>query len=238
MKKSFIIFIILLTNCLYGQNKIVNVEYEIYYNTERPNTQNANLYFDESKNISIFKRNNPKINKVAEKNKEENSININITSKRQSSNYIDYKKDSLFSVVGIAGENYLISEKIPNIKWTLVDEEKLIDNNKVYKATCYFRGRNYIAWYSLDYPWKFGPWKFQGLPGLIFEIYDETKRFNWLIKNISKESDSDIFYLDTKELQNKNIQEYAKLIDSESSVISERLNAKLPREMQRVSQDK
>jgi len=132
----------------------------------------------------------------------------------------------------------LISEKIPNIKWTLVDEEKLIDNNKVYKATCYFRGRNYIAWYSLDYPWKFGPWKFQGLPGLIFEIYDETKRFNWLIKNISKESDSDIFYLDTKELQNKNIQEYAKLIDSESSVISERLNAKLPREMQRVSQDK
>ena len=35
-------------------------------------------------------------------------------------------------------------------------------------ATCEFRGRKWQAWYS-DIPYSLGPWKLNGLPGLILE---------------------------------------------------------------------
>ena len=129
----------------------------------------------------------------------------------------------------VFGEDCLISEKIPEIKWTLIDEEKLIDNNKVYKAICYFRGRNYIAWYSLDYPWKYGPWKFQGLPGLIFEISDETKRYNWQIKGITYEEVSDkIFEIDFAGLKHIDIKQYVEK-KFNSKELNEKLLSKMPR---------
>ena len=100
---------------------------------------------------------------------------------------MDFKNNTLKSIESIFGDEYLIEEKIPLLKWELIDETKMIDSVSVSKAVCEFRGRKYIAWYSLDYPLKYGPWKLQGLPGLIFEVYDETKRYNWIIKKISHE---------------------------------------------------
>ena len=40
------------------------------------------------------------------------------------------------------------------------------------KATCSFRGRDFIAWFAMDLPVRDGPWKFGGLPGLILKVYD------------------------------------------------------------------
>lgn len=35
-------------------------------------------------------------------------------------------------------------------------------------ATTQFRGLTYTAWFALDIPINEGPWKFHGLPGLIW----------------------------------------------------------------------
>lgn len=42
-------------------------------------------------------------------------------------------------------------------------------------------------WFSYEYPISIGPWKFQGLPGLIFEVVDLSDPFNfhWQLKKIS-----------------------------------------------------
>ena len=74
---------------------------------------------------------------------------------------------------------YSYQETIPDIRWSLCDEYKSILGYKCQKATCSFRGRSYIAWYTSDIPLKMGPYKFSGLPGLILSISDTNKEYDW-----------------------------------------------------------
>ena len=142
---------------------------------------------------------------------------------------MDFKNNSLKSIESIFGEEYLIEEKIPLLKWELIDETKMIDSVSVSKAVCEFRGRKYIAWYSLDYPLKYGPWKLQGLPGLIFEVYDETKRYNWIIKKISHELiDEKKFFVTIENTKKIDIKEYPNIKYNNNS-IDQKLLTKLPR---------
>lgn len=228
MKKIILILFLLLTITSYGQDKMLKIEYEIFYNTDLPNTQYADLYVNDLINQSIYiKRNKLTENKEIKK-EEDNSVSIKYNSKNNF-NFFDFKSDSLITVESIYGNEYLINETIPKLKWELIDENKLIDSILVSKAICEFRGRKYIAWYSLDYPLKYGPWKLQGLPGLIFEVYDETKRYNWLLKKISYENFNLKFYINNfKKTKKITINEYPK-IKYDDNTINEKLLTKLPR---------
>ncbi|MFK8162511.1 MAG: GLPGLI family protein [Lewinella sp.] len=72
-------------------------------------------------------------------------------------------------------QEYLVKEKKFPVRWKLTQEEKNIGSILCRKATGFFRGREYIAWYAPEIPVRLGPWKFEGLPGLILEIYDTRK---------------------------------------------------------------
>lgn len=63
------------------------------------------------------------------------------------------------------------------ISWNIVNETKQTGNYTLQKATATFGGRNWIAWFNKDIPFNEGPFKFRGLPGLIFELYDTKKNF-------------------------------------------------------------
>ena len=54
--------------------------------------------------------------------------------------------------------------------WNLTGEKIDIMGYPCEGAESSFRGRDYVAWYSQDIPLNDGPWKFQGLPGLILQI--------------------------------------------------------------------
>lgn len=84
----------------------------------------------------------------------------------------DYKKKQLGSYEPIYGEKdfYIVSELLPKIYWKIENETKEILGYPVQKASCIFRGRNYIAWFASKINIQDGPWKFNGLPGLILEI--------------------------------------------------------------------
>ena len=47
------------------------------------------------------------------------------------------------------------------------------------KATCHFRGRNYVAWFAPDIPVRQGPWKLGGLPGLILKAHDTDSLYTF-----------------------------------------------------------
>ena len=55
-----------------------------------------------------------------------------------------------------------------------------------YRATCRFRGRNYEAWYTPEIPRSEGPWKLQGLPGLILKASDSRQHYTFVCTGIEK----------------------------------------------------
>ena len=63
------------------------------------------------------------------------------------------------------------------INWKRSDEVKTEGQYTLQKATANFGGRKWIAWFSKNISLSEGPYKFRGLPGLIFEIEDERKNF-------------------------------------------------------------
>ncbi|MFT4031194.1 MAG: GLPGLI family protein [Siphonobacter sp.] len=61
---------------------------------------------------------------------------------------------------------------------------KKIGSFPTQKATARFRGRNYTAWFCSEIPISDGPWKLNGLPGLILEAYDDTGEVKFIFKDI------------------------------------------------------
>ncbi len=78
-----------------------------------------------------------------------------------------------------ADTDYYKYSTTDKIEWNILPETKIQNNYKLQKATTNFGGRNWIAWFSKDVPINQGPFKFQGLPGLIFQIEDDKNYFNF-----------------------------------------------------------
>jgi GLPGLI family protein len=72
---------------------------------------------------------------------------------------------------------YYFFKTTDKISWAISDETKKAENYTLQKATAKFGGRNWTAWFCKDIPFNEGPFKFRGLPGLIFEISDSRKNF-------------------------------------------------------------
>lgn len=81
---------------------------------------------------------------------------------------------------------YLVEEDAPKINWKTTNDTISFSGIVCQKAEAYFRGRNWIAWYSEELPFQSGPWKLNGLPGLIIEAYDENKEVQFKFAGIEK----------------------------------------------------
>ncbi len=68
--------------------------------------------------------------------------------------------------------------------WKLGKETKIVQGLNCMKATCRFRGRDYVAWFSPEIAVPYGPWKFGGLPGLLVEIKDTRQEVLIQLKNL------------------------------------------------------
>jgi len=84
--------------------------------------------------------------------------------------------------------HYRYSEPWPSMKWQLEDERKTICGYQCQKATCHWRGRDFVAWFTTRIPIKSGPWKFGGLPGLIMKVYDSRRVYTWEAVSVEKGS--------------------------------------------------
>lgn len=100
---------------------------------------------------------------------------ISIPDKKSYRVYLNPKKKIISEIkyLGGAANKVLIQDSLILPKWTIFQETKTINNHLCYKATTTFKGRNYEAWYTLDYPIQYGPWKLNGLPGLIIKAQDD-----------------------------------------------------------------
>lgn len=97
-----------------------------------------------------------------------------------------FAKENKFITVENLFNNYLIEEKAPVIDWKISKDTMTISGIPAQKATARFKGRNWIAWYAPDMPFQSGPWKLNGLPGLIIEAYDDKKEVQFLFAGTEK----------------------------------------------------
>lgn len=67
---------------------------------------------------------------------------------------------------------YEVVEDKEAIAWTMNDKTETICNYECQGASGEFRGKNWNVMYAEDIPTTAGPWKLQGLPGLIMSATD------------------------------------------------------------------
>lgn len=82
--------------------------------------------------------------------------------------------------------SYLVHETMPVLNWKITTDTASFSGLACQKATTHFKGRDYTAWFCPDLPYRAGPWKLNGLPGLIVEAYDSKKEVIFKFDGLDK----------------------------------------------------
>jgi GLPGLI family protein len=108
--------------------------------------------------------------------------------------YINYPKKGVLEVMtNISFIDFIYEEPVPKFEWKLQADTATILGYKCLKATTTFRGRNYEVWFTPFIPIRQGPWKFNGLPGLILKATDTNGYFEWTATSIEKPKNKKIY---------------------------------------------
>lgn len=112
--------------------------------------------------------------------------------------YKDREKGELMYTDQISLDHFIYNEKLEPQQWEILDQTKEILGYECQKAVCDFRGRRYEAWFTWELPISEGPWKFEGLPGLIMAVADDRGHYSFEIAGITRVENVPINYADAK----------------------------------------
>lgn len=91
--------------------------------------------------------------------------------------YKNYPKGKItFTESSVSGP-FRYEEDLDVFNWELTQDTAIVAGYLSRKATCNYGGRSWVAWFSTELPFNDGPYKFNGLPGLIVKIYDSRKHY-------------------------------------------------------------
>ncbi|MES2419635.1 MAG: GLPGLI family protein [Bacteroidota bacterium] len=137
-----------------------------------PYTENMLLVI--GKNASVF-TSYDKINREIEFNNPRRKASTAPFKPVTQSDYYYFVKENKVFTRDKMLTNYLAEEIAPVIKWQITKDTSSFSGIHCLKAITHFKGRNWIAWFAPELPFQSGPWKLNGLPGLIIEAYDDKK---------------------------------------------------------------
>ncbi|MFK7747915.1 MAG: GLPGLI family protein [Kordia sp.] len=131
---------------------------------------------------------------------------------------------------------YAVAEDYLRFEWEIKSETKTILGYECQRATSkVFRGRNYEAWFASKIPIPFGPWKANGLPGIILELYDSDKLIHFKANEISLNNKSEVDFEQLKQriITEKplSIEKYVLLKNKLSKEFVSRIESRLPKSM-------
>ncbi|WP_250254334.1 GLPGLI family protein [Chryseobacterium sp. Marseille-Q3244] len=123
-------------------------------------------------------------------------------SKREANLYDKYKTANLV----------IADREVP--KWSVQKEFLKINGIDCQKAIAQYKGREWEAWFSKEYPISDGPYKFNGLPGLVIRIKDMDNHHVFNMIQVKKVNS--IFSFVPKNNKKMSDQEYRKLLKNET----------------------
>lgn len=192
MKKLGILAIVLLAQVSFAQtNRFV---YQVTSKTDITNKNDIkteNAYLDISAEKSMFySENRIKRDSVMQANRQSGGARgfnrEQMDGLRTNINYSiekNKKDQKTFYKERIGRDQYSYEEDRP-LNWKILSETTKIGDYKVQKAETDFGGRKWIAWFTTDLPYQDGPYKFNGLPGLVVKAEDSTGDYSFdLMKN-------------------------------------------------------
>lgn len=100
--------------------------------------------------------------------------------------YKNYPAGKLTTLDQLATTRFRCEEPTERPQWTLYPDTTTVLSYTCRKATCHFRGRDYVAWYTEEIPKSEGPWKLQGLPGLILKASDSRQHYTFVCSGIEQ----------------------------------------------------
>ncbi|HWA52527.1 MAG TPA: GLPGLI family protein [Patescibacteria group bacterium] len=88
----------------------------------------------------------------------------------------------------ILKDKFIYEDSLDLFKWQILSDTATISGYKCQRATTFFRGRHYDAWFSDQIPIQNGPLKFGNLPGLIVQVNDSDRLFYFRLTSFEKVS--------------------------------------------------
>ncbi|MBO6183872.1 MAG: GLPGLI family protein [Chryseobacterium sp.] len=199
MKKNILLFVLLFSHLFFSQK----IEYS-YKNID--SNLKFDLLIDSTLNISQWKM----VQNAKGENVSKNNLNT----------FFVRKKNEYYISDKTISKRVLIKDK-PEQNWEKTSETKIILGYNCNTAITFFRGRKYKAYYIKDIFPDFGPWKFNGLEGLILEIASEDNQYNFTATKVDLVKPNIDLEFITEKLQEKSFinwdeftSEYKKDIDN------------------------
>lgn len=106
--------------------------------------------------------------------------------------YPDYKIQ-FFNRIDM--DEYKVSDG-RKIDWKILPDQQKVGELNAQKAVGNFAGRQWIAWFTTEIPIQDGPYKFNGLPGLIVKIEDRTNSHSFVLKEVKRLKAEDVWISD------------------------------------------
>lgn len=95
--------------------------------------------------------------------------------------------DNKLSCYDCAGIERFRYEEVPaEWNWVLSDSTKMVLGYECVEASTDFHGRRWKVWFAPEIPVQNGPWKFDGLPGLILEAETEDGQYRFVATGLQQ----------------------------------------------------
>lgn len=159
--------------CGQNNNSFLAIDYShTTYFKNMPQAQTVNAYLSSNHVASVYEMDyNGKIKDNSEESTSDGQISFTVKSTKNPVIYKDLNKQMIFSTERISFKPVHVEDSINVFSWVLKNQFKEILNYKCQKAIMTHRGRDYEAYFTPELNHNVGPWKFDGLPGVILEVY-------------------------------------------------------------------
>ena len=176
MKNQILLLFLVCNSIMFAQNTEFIYEYKFV-----PDSTDRNSVVKEMMVLSIFKNKSQYysldryLSDSLVLDQEKRNLPIDFPEKKMIRDRVlkDLDKKQTTFVTHVASTEYKVDQQI-DLNWTLQPEFSEVLNYKVQKAITNFGGRKWTAWFSTELPIQDGPFKFQGLPGLILKLEDSS----------------------------------------------------------------